>query len=128
MVESRYIHPSFSANSSTNTTVTAASVSLPVAVGATATQNTGIALIANSAGTLNLTLRDSTGSVIAGGSSTINVTAGQQVASFVPQLLRSVTATRYTGTLTITASAGTISVLACQFDGAISPLTVTALQ
>jgi len=126
-VESRYVHPSFIANSSTNTTVTAGSVSVPVAVGATANQTTGVALIANSAGTLNLTLRDSSGSVIPGGSSTINVTAGQQISSFVPQLVRSVTATGYTGTLTITASAGTISILACQFDGTISPLTVTAL-
>src|SRR6266850_1371027 len=58
-VESRYVHPSFIANSSTNTTVTAGSVSVPVAVGATANQTTGVALIANSAGTLNLTLRDS---------------------------------------------------------------------
>jgi hypothetical protein len=126
-VESRYIHPSFAANSGTNTTVTAGSVSLPVAVGATATQTTGIALIASSAGTLNLTLRDSSGNVIPGGSSTMNVTAGQHISSFVPQLVQSVATTRYTGILTISASTGTISVLACQFDGAISPVTVTAL-
>jgi hypothetical protein len=38
-----------------------------------------------------------------------------------------VTATSYSGTLTITTSAGTISVLAVQFDGSITPVTVTAL-
>jgi hypothetical protein len=127
-VESRYIHPAFIANSSVSTTVTAASVSIPVSVGATAGQTTGISIIAGSAGTLNLSLRDSTGTVIAGGSATINVTAGQQLSSFVTQLLPSVTASNYSGTLTITASAGTISVLALQFDGTISPVSVTALQ
>jgi hypothetical protein len=127
-VESRYIHPAFIANSSVSTTVTAASVSIPVSVGATAGQTTGISIIAGSAGTLNLSLRDSTGTVIAGGSAAINVTAGQQLSSFVTQLLPSVTASNYSGTLTITASAGTISVLALQFDGTISPVTVTALQ
>src|SRR5262245_27218320 len=55
-VESRYIHSAFTPNENTATTVTARSVSLPVAVGPAATTNTGIALLANSAGTLTLSL------------------------------------------------------------------------
>lgn len=84
-------------------------------------------LIAGSAGTLNISLRDSAGNAIAGGSRTLDVTAGQHIALFVNQLLPSVTATQFSGTLTITASAGTISVLALQFNGVVSPVTVTAL-
>jgi len=57
----------------------------------------------------------------------MDVAAGQQITAFVNELLPSVTATRYTGTLTLSTSAGTISVLALQFDGTINPLTVTAL-
>jgi hypothetical protein len=72
-------------------------------------------------------LRDGNGAAIAGGSRTIDVTAGQQVASFVRELLPGVTQTAFTGTLTITTTAGTISVLGLQFDGAMTPVTVTAL-
>jgi len=120
-------HPSFVAATPSATTVTSRSVSLPVAVGGTANQNTGVALVAGAAGTLTLSLRDANGNAIAGGSRTIDVTAGQQVASFVRELLPQVTQTAFTGTLTITTSAGTISVLGLQFDGAITPVTVTAL-
>ena len=67
------------------------------------------------------------GLAIPGGSSTINVTAGQQVTAFVTELLPNVTAAEYTGSVTITASAGTISVLALQFDGTINPVNVAAL-
>jgi hypothetical protein len=125
-VESRFLNPAFTLNNATGTTATGRSVSIPVSVGATASQNTGIALIASSAGTLNLSLRDSSGNVITGGSRTIDVTAGQQLSQYVKQLLPSVTASSFTGTLTISTSAGTISALALQFDGTISPVTVTA--
>jgi CHRD domain len=123
----RFNHPTFVAAASSATTVTSRSVSLPVAVGGSANQNTGVALIAGSPGTLTLSLRDANGTAIAGGSRTIDVTAGQQVASFVRELLPQVTQTSFTGTLTITTSAGTISVLGLQFDGAMTPVTVTAL-
>jgi hypothetical protein len=123
-VDTRYIHPFFSANANTVTTVTARSVSVPVSVGATATTNTGIALIANATGTLTLSLRDSAGIAIAGGSRSIDVVAGQYLAAFVTELLPSVTARQYTGTLTITTSAGAISVLALQFNGGISSVAV----
>ncbi len=126
-VDARYLHPQFLPSAGAVTTVTSRGVSLPVSAGASVTQNTGIALIANSAGTLNLSLRDSNANVIAGGSRTIDVTAGQQVTAFVKELLPSVTATSYTGTLTISTSAGTISVIALQFDGTITPVTVTAI-
>jgi hypothetical protein len=126
-VGTRYTHPQFTSAISSATTVTARSVSLPVAVGTTANQNTGVAILAGSAGTLTLSLRDSGGNAIGGGSRSVDVTAGQQVAAFVRELLPGVTQTQFTGTLTITTSAGTISVLALQFDGSMTPVTVTAL-
>jgi CHRD domain len=126
-VTTRFDNPSFVAATSSATTVTSRSVSLPVAVGGTANQNTGVALVAGVAGTLTLSLRDANGGAIAGGSRTIDVTAGQQIASFVRELLPGVTQTSFTGTLTITTSAGTISVLGLQFDGTMTPVTVTAL-
>jgi hypothetical protein len=124
-VDARFSHPIFSQGASSATTVTSRSVSLPVSV--SSSTNTGVALIAGSAGTLTLTLQNSSGGAIAGGSRTIDVTAGQQITSFVSELMTGVTATQYSGTLTITTSAGTISVLAVQFDGSITPVTVTAL-
>ncbi len=126
-VDARYIHPQFSPSSGASTTVASRSVSLPVAVGGSSTQNTGVALIAGSAGTLTLSLRDGAGNAIAGGSRSIDVTAGQYLAQFVTQWLPSVTASSFSGTLTITASAGTISVVGLQFNGTLAPVTVTAL-
>jgi len=134
-VSSRFTNPNFTSDNSTGATVTAQSVSIPVAVSDQAPlRNTGVSIIANSAGTLNLSLRNASGTVIAGGSSTVTVSAGQQISSYLTQLLPvNQTGGSYTGTLTITASAGTISVLALQFDGttgspplALSPVTVTA--
>ncbi|MBI4472530.1 MAG: CHRD domain-containing protein [Acidobacteria bacterium] len=126
-VDSRYIHPQFAPAAAAASTVTSRSVSLPVSAGGSTNRNTGVALIASSAGTLNVSLVDSAGAAISGGSRTIEVTAGQQIASFVTELLPSVTAAQYSGTLTIAASAGTLSVLALQFNGTLSPATVTAL-
>jgi hypothetical protein len=126
-IDERYMHSAFTPNAGTVTTLTSRSVAVPVKLGPAITNNTGIALIANSAGTLTLSLVDASGNAIAGGSRSIDVTAGQQIAQFVSELLPSVTATQYTGTLTITASAGTISILALQFDGTITPVTITAL-
>jgi hypothetical protein len=125
-VESRYTVSALPATADTATTVTARSVSLPVSFGPAVTRNTGIALIASSAGTLNLSLRDATGAAIAGGSRTIDVTAGQQISAFISELLP-ITASQFAGTLIISTSAGAISVLALQFDTAITPVTVTAL-
>jgi hypothetical protein len=126
-VEARYMHPLFAPNANTGTTVTSRSVSVPVSVGATSTTNTGVALIANSSGTLTLSLQNASGAAIPGGSRSIDVSAGQQITAFVSELLPSVTATQYTGTLTLAISSGTISVLALQFDGTIAPVTVTPM-
>src|SRR5262249_17217195 len=122
-IDARYTHPFFSPNSNAATTVTSRSLSFPVSVGATSTTTTGIALIANSAGSLTLSLRDASGTAITGGNRTIDVTAGQQITAFVTELLPSIAAAQYTGTLTVTTSAGTISALALQFDATINPLT-----
>lgn len=126
-VDARYNHPAFVSSTSGATTVSSRSVSLPVAVGTPATQNTGVALIAGAAGTLTLSLRDGAGNAIAGGSRTVDVTAGQQLTAFVRELLPGVTQSQFSGTLTITTSAGTISVLGMQFDGTMTPVVVTAL-
>lgn len=126
-IDARYFHPVYTTGANGAATVTSRSVSVPVSVGPTASTNTGVALLANAAGTLTLSLRDAGGNAIAGGSRSIDVTANQDVVAFVKELLPSVTASSFTGTLTVTTSTGTISVLALQFDGTISPVTVTAL-
>src|SRR3989442_10165098 len=99
-VESRFIHPFFISDRSTGTTATGQSLSIPVAASGQPVRNTGISVIANSAGTLNLSLRDSNGNIIAGGSRTIDVTAGQQISSYVTQLTK--LPGHYNRTLTIT--------------------------
>jgi len=124
-VESRYAQTSFPPNSNTATTVTARSVTVPVTFGPAITNNTGIALIANSTGTLTLSLRDSSGAAIAGGSRSIDVTAGQYLSLFVSEWLPSVATPQYTGLLTFTISTGTVSALGLQFNGSIVPATVT---
>ncbi len=55
------------------------------------------------------------------------MTAGQHIATFVSQLMPSVHGGVISGRLTITASAGVISVIALQFDTSLSPITVTPL-
>ncbi len=126
-VEARYSHPVYTSGTAGSTTVTSRSVSIPVAVGATPSQNTGVAMVPGATGDLTLSLRDSAGVAIAGGSRTLSVTANQQVVGFVKDLLPSVTLNQFTGTLTATASAGQISTIALRFNGAIAPVTVTPL-
>jgi hypothetical protein len=122
-VESRYTHPAFVPNASAATTVTSSFVALPVAVASGSNSNTGIALIANSTATVTLILRDVF--TTPGGFRTIDVTPGQQIAGFVKDLLPTVTSSDFRGLLTITTNAGTVSVLALQFDGAITPVIAT---
>ena len=124
-----YQHPVYS-TSGRATTTTARAISLPVTVATSPSlRNTGIALVAQSAGNLVLALTDSGGTAIAGGSRTIPVTAGQHILGFVRDLLPTVTSTSFTGTLTITANAtagtGSLSVTALQFNGVLAPVTIT---
>jgi hypothetical protein len=127
-VETRYIHPSFTPAPNGALTGTSRVVSLPVAFGTTANQNTGISIVSNSAGTLTLTLNNPNGDPVGGGNRVIPVTAGQQITAFVKELLPNITPTQFNGSLTITISAGTVSVLALQFDttGGVSPVGVSA--
>ena len=124
-IEGRFLNPQFATSVAAATPVTSRSVSLLAAAGGSATQDTAVALIASSAGTLNLSLSNSFGLPIA--SRTIDVTAGQHIATFVSQLMPSVHGGVISGRLTITASAGVISVIALQFDTSLSPITVTPL-
>jgi hypothetical protein len=126
-IDARYGHTIFTPNVNSATTITSRSVSLPVALSLLGNSSTGIAIVANASGTLNLSLRDQVGFPIAGGSRTIDLTAGQQIALFINELLPGITLTQFTGTLTITTSAGTISVLALQFDTSIAGVTITQL-
>jgi CHRD domain-containing protein len=125
----RYLHPAFTSAAAAATSITSRSISIPVAVGTpSAFSNTGIALLANTTGTLTLSLTSSSGAAIAGGSRTIDVTAGQQIIGFVRDLLPGVTATQFSGTLTVSGLTGsTLSGLAMQFDGTLAPVTITAL-
>jgi len=124
----RYSYPAFTSAVTPATTVTSRSIRIPVSVGSpTAISNTGIALLANTAGTWTLGLTDVNGGAIAGGSRTVDVAAGQQVVGFVRDLLPGVSSPSFTGNLTISINAGTISGLAMQFDGTLAPVTLTAL-
>ena len=124
----RYSYPAFTSAVTPATTVTSRSIRIPVSVGSpTAISNTGIALLANTAGTWTLALTDVNGGAITGGSRTVDVAAGQQVVGFVRDLLPGVSSPSFTGNLTISINAGTISGLAMQFDGTLAPVTLTAL-
>jgi hypothetical protein len=90
-------------------------------------QNTGIAILPGASGDLNLSVQDSGGTSIAGGSRTLAATANQQIVGFVKDLLPAVTQSRFSGTFTVTAVSGQISVVALQFNGAIAPVTITPL-
>ena len=124
-VETRYMHPSFTPLRSVSTTVTSRGVSIPVAVGATASQNTGISMLVNTPGLLTVSLNAQDGTAISGGSRLINVTAGQQITGFVKELLPTVTAAQFSGTLNITSPTATISVVALQLDASLTPVTIT---
>jgi hypothetical protein len=126
-VDARFIHSQFTPGTAAATTVTSHAISVPVLVGGS-NQNTGIALIANTAGplTLTLTVNGPFGPLDAR-SRTMDVAAGQQISAFVSELLPSVRQSQYAGTLTVAASAGTVSALALQFSDSVSPVTVTSL-
>jgi hypothetical protein len=125
--ESSYISSSFPPNTQTGKTVTARSVSVPISVGVTPPTDTGVAIVAGSSGTLTFVVRNQIGIPLPGTSRIIDVTAGQHISAFVRQLVPAIATWQVTGTLTITASSGTISALALQFDGTVTPVTVTPL-
>ena len=124
VLDGRYMHPQFPTSLAAVAPVTSRSVSLLVAAGGSAGQDTAVAMIASSAGTLDLTLSNAFGLPIA--SKTIDVTAGQHVASFVSEFMSSVGGV-INGKLIITASAGVITVVALQFDTTLSAVPVTPL-
>jgi hypothetical protein len=101
--------------------VTARSVSVPVNVANAGNTNTGIAILKLTAGNVILTLRDSNGAVIAGGEGGVAMSVGDHIVKFVTELLPNVTASQYTGTLTVQMfqgpfPGGMIAVAALQFD------------
>jgi hypothetical protein len=129
-LDAGYAYPTF-ADSAHVTPITARSVSVPVRVGSTASENTGIALLALSAGNVIFTLRNEQGAALAGGSRSIPVTAGQYLVGFVRDLLPTVTAPSFTGTFTAeiqaTSGTGEVNAIALQFNGTLAPVTLTAL-
>lgn len=122
-VEARYTHSAFTPNTTAATTVTGRSVVFPVSVSATG--NTGIALIAESATSLTLTLRSSGGISFPLATIVVDVAAGQQIAQFASELLPKSLGTVFSGSLTISASTGNVSVVALQFDGSVTPVPVS---
>jgi len=126
-VQQVYLHSAFPANTAPVTTVTSRAVSIPISLSAATRTNTGIALIANSAGTLTLSMVNALGLPVPGSSRSIDVTAGQQISAFVNELLPVAAEPPLIGNLSITISTGTISVLAVQFNGTLAPVTVTPL-
>ena len=82
-------------------------------------------MLVNTPGLLTLSLNAQDGTAISGGSRAINVTAGQQITGFVKELLPTVTAAQFSGTLNITSPTATISVVALQLDASLTPVTIT---
>ena len=115
-------------------TVTARAVSIPVSVVKTGSRNTGIAILKLTAGNVILTLRDSNGAVIAGGEGGVAMSVGDHIIKFVTELLPNVTASEFTGTLTIQMfqgpfPGGMIAVAALQFDtDTLTAVPVTIVQ
>jgi hypothetical protein len=111
-------------------------ISIPVSVGAGGVRNTGVALLSleSARSTLLLTLRDSSGAVIPGGTGSVTLEANGKISSYVTQLLPLVTSPSFTGTLTIEMTrgpfaTGMMAVTALQFDaGTVTPVTVTTIQ
>jgi len=114
----------------TVTPVTARMVRIPVNVNP-GSLTTGIAVLNVTAGTVIMTLRDSLGAAIPGGSVSFDVTAGQQLLGFVRDFMPGVTQTQYSGTVTIenrpATGNGVLSALAIQFNGTLASVIVTPL-
>jgi len=114
--------------------VTARAVSVPVRVANAGNTNTGIAILKLTSGNVILTLRDANGAVIAGGEGGVAMSVGDHIVKFVTELLPNVTASEYTGTLTIQMfqgpfPGGMINVAALQFDtGTLTAVPVTIAQ
>jgi hypothetical protein len=125
-----YSYPTFPTGV-TVTPVTGHLLSIPVNVGS-GINSTGIAMFAPTAGQLLFSLRSTSGSVIGGGSRTIDVAAGQHVVGFVRDLLPGVTEAQLSGTLTVefrpTSGTESFAAMALQFNGVLSPVTLTVVQ
>ncbi len=129
-----YNFPAFS-TTATLTPVTSRMISIPVAVTSSGTANTGIAVLNLTAGQLLLTLRNSIGLPVPGGSRLIDVAAGQHIVGFVRDLFPdSPQGQSYVATVTVESRASTgtgqLSAIALQFDSTtalLTPVVVTPI-
>jgi hypothetical protein len=135
-VDTTYSNPAFSEPVQTSTGV-GSLVDLPIRVGTDLSEDTGIALLNLTDATLLITVRDGLGRVLA--SSSIPAPAGAHISTFAREVLTPVFGAGgggmplpLTGTLTIqsfgSTGPGQIAVTAIQFDGAMTPVLVTALN
>jgi len=125
-VETRYLNASFTPAAGGAVTATSRAVSLPVAFGSTANQNTGISIVANAAGTVTLSLNQPNGVALVGAIRTFEVTAGQQITAFVKEVFPVVDPPQFAEFMNININTGTISVLGLQFDTGVTLVTVSA--
>ena len=118
-------------------TVVGNSVSFPVSVSGGGIRNTGIALQSledTDTTTVVFTLTDANGTLIPGGTGGITLAPGEHLASFVTELLPSVSQSEFSGTLKIDMlkgpfAGGVMAVLGMQFDtGTLTPVTVSILR
>ena len=128
-VTADYSYPAFPTPVRTTTSPGRVAV-IPVRLGASAGEDTGIALVNLVPGTIILTLRNTLGFPLANAS--VGVPAGVHFASFAREVLPPGVSVPLIGTLTIESlglnGPGQFAVTAIQFDAAaMSPVAVTAI-
>ena len=135
-VDVEYSRPGLTSSNRVRTVV-GNSVSIPVSVSGGGVRNTGIALQSledSDTTTIVFTLTDANGTVIPGGIGGITLAPGEHLASFVTELLPSVSQSEFSGTLKIDMlkgpfAGGVMAVLGMQFDaGTLTPVTVSILR
>ena len=127
----RYLYPGLVTTTSSTPVVTGLG-SIPVSIGNGGVQNTGVAILGIDPNepAVYLTLRDSTGAVVSGGTRAVNLALGQQLVGYVADLLQLTNLAQFTGTLTVETHkgpyyAGAVSLLALQFDqGTLTPVAI----
>jgi hypothetical protein len=115
----------------------ATSASIPVSIGNGGAQNTGIAILdlSSSPPVVVLTLQDSTGAPVPGGSATVSFSSGKRIVGLLNQLLPGINVGEsFKGTLTVQSSygpfpGGVMSMVALQFDsGNVVSVPITVIR
>ena len=127
-VDVDYSYPAFTTPVRTTTAVGRVAI-LPVRLGVSFTENTGVAVLNLRPATIVLTLRDQLGAPVA--TASVPAPAGVQFAAFVRELLPATVALPFSGALTIdsigSSGPGQFAVMGIQFDGGMSPIAILAV-